>query len=101
MLPSTLRKLSKAFGVESKGYFPFDFVNNSNVPLDYIGDTPNFSYYEDISFEEYESNVSGLFNLKQEAIHYCELDCIVLYQVIYKFNNLIFNKFSLNVQFKK
>ena len=35
--------------------------------------------------------------MKNEAIKYCNLDCISLYQVIYKFNNMIFDLFSKNV----
>jgi len=49
MLPSSLRKLSKAFDVEAKGFFPFEFVNNPSTPLDYNGPVPNLSYYEGIS----------------------------------------------------
>lgn len=97
MLPSSLRKLAKAFGVESKGYFPFNFVNNFTVPLDYIGHTPNFSYFEGLSLNEYNSLVRNNWNLREETIHYCEHDCKVLYQILFKFNKLIFNKFSLNI----
>lgn len=96
MLPATLRKLSKAFGVESKGIFPFDFVNNFTVGLDYIGNTPKMSYYEGVSNDIYDSLISETWNLREEAIHYCELDCIVLHQILTKFNKLIFDKFSLN-----
>jgi hypothetical protein len=97
MLPSSLRKLSKAFNVESKGYFPFRFVNNFTVDLDYVGNTPDLSYFTDITKDEYDSIITETWNLKQESIKYCELDCIVLYQVLSKFNELIFNKFSLNI----
>lgn len=37
------------------------------------------------------------WNLKQETIKYCELDCISLFQIILKFNNMIFNLFNLNI----
>jgi len=37
------------------------------------------------------------WNLKNEAIKYCELDCITLYQILTKFNILIFNKWQLNM----
>jgi len=97
LLPSSLRKLSKAFNVESKGYFPFTFVNDSNINLDYVGPSPDFSHYEGITKEDYIPLVTDSWNLKEEAIKYCELDCMVLHQVISKFNDLIFSKFSLNV----
>jgi hypothetical protein len=35
--------------------------------------------------------------LKNESINYCLQDCISLYQIIYKFNYLIFNKYNLNI----
>jgi hypothetical protein len=38
-----------------------------------------------------------IWNFKEEAKLYCELDCISLYQVLTKFNTLIFNKFKLNI----
>jgi hypothetical protein len=37
------------------------------------------------------------WNLKKEAIKYCELDCISLYQILTKFNDLIYNKWQLNM----
>jgi hypothetical protein len=97
MLPSSLRKLAKSFGVEDKGHFPFSFVNDSTVSLDYIGITPNISLFEGISSDEYNSIYSNNWSLRDQCIHYCELDCRVLHQIIYKFNELIFNKFSVNV----
>lgn len=97
MLPSSLRKLSKAFNVEAKGFFPFDFVDNIAIPLDYIGSIPKFEFFKEIPKEEYDSMTTNDWNLRLEAIKYCELDCIVLHQILSKFNDLIFNKFSLNV----
>jgi hypothetical protein len=35
--------------------------------------------------------------LKNEAIKYCEVDCISLYQIIIKFNDLIFEHFKINI----
>jgi len=54
-------------------------------------------FYKDISINDYSSMFTNNWNLKSEAIKYCEQDCISLYQIIEKFNNLIFNKFNLNV----
>nr|YP_009486080.1 hypothetical protein [Cantharellus lutescens]AWA82205.1 hypothetical protein [Cantharellus lutescens] len=41
LLPSSLAKLTINFEVESKGKFPYPFVNNSNIPLNYRGPVPN------------------------------------------------------------
>lgn len=92
ILQASLRRLAKAFNVEAKGYFPYNFVNQ-DVPLDYIGAVPDFKYFEDFSvddFNQYSSQFNNNWNLKLETITYCNLDCIVLYQVLGYFSNLIF-----------
>ena len=96
MLNVSLRSLGKSFGVDVlKGYFPYDFVNKDN--LDYIGIIPDFKYFVNISHDEYDGITSYNWNLKNEAIKYCENDCISLYQIILKFNELIFEQFKINI----
>ena len=97
MLPQSLRSLAKSFNVEEKSYFPFKFVNNPSIPLEYIGKTPDYNYYEGIGKEEYKTMENKSWNLRKESTYYCELDCKVLHQILSKFNVLIYNKFSLNV----
>lgn len=38
-----------------------------------------------------------MWSFKAEATKYCELDCQCLHEIITKFNELIFNEFSLNI----
>jgi hypothetical protein len=58
LLLFSLRKLGKAFGVDIlKSFFPYDFVNENN--LDYIGITPDFSLFNDISHDEYDGIISN------------------------------------------
>jgi hypothetical protein len=60
MLIVSLRKLAKAFGViNQKGIFPHTFVNENN--LDYIGQVPEFKYFDDISLNDY-NNYSKQFD---------------------------------------
>ena len=57
LLPSSLSKLAKAFDViDSKGIFPYNFVNNFNISLNYIGKVPEYKYFkiQGISEEEYK-----------------------------------------------
>lgn len=96
LLILSLRKLGKAFGVNIlKSFFPYNFVNENN--LNYIGITPDFSLFDGISHDEYDGITSNNWNLRNEAINYCEIDCISLYQIIIKFNNMIFELFNINI----
>jgi len=55
LLPSSLKKLSKNFNVEDKGVFPYSFVNDESIKLNYEGLIPEFKYYNDITKESYDS----------------------------------------------
>jgi len=97
LLPSSLRKLGKSFNVESlKGIFPYLLSD-----INYKGDIPNFKYLKYITIEDYnkykDSFINKTWNFKKEAIKYCELDCISLFQILTKFNNLINDRFKLNI----
>ena len=84
MLPSSLGKLADQFNVESKGIFPYDFVNNSN--LDYEGPVPEFKYFKNISEIEYmiycDNFKYNSWNLKKETELYCNNDCKALYEIL-------------------
>jgi hypothetical protein len=51
MLIVSLRKLSKAFSVNQKSIFPYSFVSENN--LNYIGQVPDFKYFNDITINDY------------------------------------------------
>lgn len=90
LLPATLSSLSTNFNVENKGIFPYNFFNNYNISLTYSGLVPEYNYFEGIILEEYIAYSNKFsnnkdWNLKFETIKYCELDCIVLYNIINKF----------------
>jgi len=98
MLIGSLRNLAISFGVETqKSIFPYDFVNENN--LDYNGSIPDFKYFDGISSLDYNCYIENynIWNLRDETIKYCEIDCISLYQVIIKFNELIFELFNINI----
>ena len=97
LLPLSLRKLCKAFGIlTSKGHFPFSLNN-----IFYQGVLPKLALWAGISLDDYESLVSEFSNkmwsFKDEAIKYCNLDCKCLYEVLTQFNELIFNEFQVNM----
>jgi hypothetical protein len=98
ILPSSLKNLCKSFLVKDpKGIFPYKLYDiNYNSKL-----VPDFKYFTGITIDEYntykDSFIDKIWNFKDESIKYCILDCISLYQILTKFNTLIFNKFKLNI----
>ena len=54
LLPSSLKKLALNFNLkEQKGIFPYNFVNQDNIQLDYKGPIPSYDFFNKISIEEY------------------------------------------------
>ena len=96
-LPDSLRNLCKAFNINvSKGVFPMNLndINYSSV-------FPSFKYFNNLTLQDYlihlNNNNNKMWDFKDEAIKYCKLDCKCLHQIMTKFNELIFNEFSINV----
>jgi hypothetical protein len=100
LLPSSLRDLGSSFGLnkeDCKSLFPI-LLNNIN----YKGLVPDFKYFSPkIKIEEYkkykEFYNNKIWNFKEESVKYCKLDCISLFQILNKFNLLIFNHFKINI----
>ena len=102
LLNSSLAKLAKQFNLEDKGMFPYSFPKLSS--LDYIGEVPSYSYFnsKNISLERYESYKNSfnnkLWNLRDEVLAYCELDCILLYNILKSFSALIYDNYNVNIE---
>jgi len=41
----------------------------------------------------------NIWNFKDEAIKYCKLDCLTLYEILIKFKDLIFKEFKVDPLF--
>jgi len=103
ILLASLNRLSNSFDTSTpKSVFPFKFANNHN--LDYEGKVPSLRYFDDTAFAsqseylEYSKAFIGVnWNLRDEAIKYCVNDCVSLYEVVEKFNKLLFDEFSINL----
>ena len=100
LMPESLEKLAKSMNVEHKSLFPLFFPGT--VDLDYIGDIPSIKFFKrdlDISeYLKYELSIGdNKWSLKDETIKYCIQDCISLHQVLSRFNELIFDKYNLNI----
>ena len=97
LLPASLRKLGKAFNVEThKSIFPYLLPD-----INYKGHVPDFKYFTDISIEEYNKYKDSFkgkeWNFRAESTLYCVKDCISLHQVLSKFQMLVKDKFQLNI----
>ncbi len=93
----SLRKLCKSFNVPTpKTHFPFKLTD-----INYNGPFPAYELFTDISREEYDlikkEHGNRVWSFREEAIKYCNIDCVALFDIIFKFNELIFSQFSLNV----
>lgn len=105
LLPSSLKDLAIQFKGLNKGLYPYKFVNSKEVDLNYIGDIPNFKYFDKILLIEYinykkqfqEEYDDKEWSLKKATIQYCEQDAIILYKVIQKFNEKIYSLFRINI----
>ena len=100
LLIRSLRDLGKSFSVDTqKSIFPYNFVNERN--LNYNSSVPDFKYFSDISnleYQNYSNNFNNKFwNLETETVKYCEIDCLSLFQIVLKFNELIFDLFKINI----
>lgn len=67
LLPGSLSSLAKNFGTSSYEnkrvacIFPYKFVNNEQISLNYIDPAPAFKFFDGISQDEYNS-YSSQFN---------------------------------------
>lgn len=93
--------LAKNFQLE-KGLFPYLFVNNPNIPLDYIGSVPPFELFTGISIEQYLSYSKEFkskgWDLRKETIRYCQQDVLLLYKIIEKFERNIYCFMEANLK---
>jgi DNA polymerase type B, organellar and viral len=95
-LTDSLRELCNSFKVETaKGYFPY-LLND----LNYKGLFPEYKFFTSLSTTEYlnlkNQYTNKIWSFKNEAIKYCELDCVSLHQIISEFSILIYNNFKVD-----
>ena len=62
---------------------------------------PDITYWPGITQQAYNDIVKNFkkpfWIFEDEAIEYCEIDCIALYEILIKFNELVYNEFSVNI----
>lgn len=128
MLPASLRKLGHSFNVDTKKtIYPYKFVNQKNINLNYVGEVPEFKFFNTINIqeiykkfngdvEEYENykidkNLidiidykeycknfkTGSWSLREQTLHYCENDVLSLFSIIKEFQIMIFKLFEADI----
>ena len=68
--------------------------------MDYVGPVPKFEYFYGITIEEYNNyskNFNNNWSLREESKKYCTQDCVALYNILFRFNENIFDKFKVNI----
>jgi hypothetical protein len=101
ILPLSLKKLGSNFNVEiKKTIYPYLFVNNKSISLNYIGPVPKFEFFDNITnqdYNNYASDYSNNWSLKKETLKYCDNDVKSLWQIIKLFQFEIFKKFTVDI----
>jgi hypothetical protein len=97
LLPQALRNLCRAFKVDTmKTNFPFHLTD-----INYVGEFPSFDKWTGLTQEQYEkikaSHGDKVWSFKEESIKYCQIDCEALYEVLCKFNELVYFEFEINI----
>lgn len=96
LLRGKLRDLAKSFGLEmGKGFWPYKFISRNT--LNYIGDTPSYDYWEDVSLDDYNKLIKPDWNLKEECLLYLEKDLLTLLNVMNLFNKYVYQKFDIQM----
>ncbi|KAJ1562921.1 hypothetical protein HK096_008490 [Nowakowskiella sp. JEL0078] len=80
---------------ESKGVFPHKFASPYN--LNYVGPTPNISFYNNISLDVYNSLVEPNWSFKDTLLNYLYHDCYSLWNIIDKFVGQIFIDHGIHI----
>ena len=96
LLNDNLRSLAKNFEVPTlKFFFPYKFSKPET--LFYVGNTPDISYYNNISKEDYSKLYSNDWSFKDETIKYLKDGLNSLFEVINKANKQVFEDYNINM----
>lgn len=101
-LNNNLRFLCKEFNcMNEKGYFPYKFISKDT--LLYRGKPPSFDFFTDLNIQEYYKLFPDgyIYDIKSESLDYLSKDLFSLLDLVLKFNDIIYNNFSLNITSSK
>lgn len=96
LLKENLRTILKNLNCSNeKDIFPYRFMRMNN--LFYIGNKPEFKYYDNISINDYNNIPDKDWNVKDQCLNYLEKDLKGLLEVLSKFSKAYYDKYSLNI----
>lgn len=96
ILNSSLDKLGKDFEVDIvKGKFPYKYARKENFL--YKGDTPNISYYTNITEKDSEGFKSTSWYFKKESVNHLKDDLHSLYKILCKVNKQTFLDYDIDM----
>lgn len=96
LLNYSLDKLTHEFNIETKkGKFPHSFVNKNT--LNYIGNKPDKSFFDNMDQTEYINIQDKDWNLKTQCLEYLAKDLKGLLEVLNEFSRLIYIYFNIQM----
>ena len=96
IMPNKLSNLGKDFEVATlKSKFPYKFAIQDH--LFYEGNLPSIEYYDNISYDEYDSMSVAIWSFKDETIRYLINDLLSLHQILIKANKQVFLDYNLDM----
>ena len=99
LFPVSLRNLLESFECQiTKGHFPHSFVSKDK--LNYIGEIPEYKYFNNISELEY-LNMCKIYkdnwDLQKECLLYLDSDILGLLEALNKYSEYIYKHFNINI----
>lgn len=94
LLPLSLNSLAKELN-KQKGVFPYKFASWNN--LYYIGDCPSEQYFNTKEDYLFFSEKTNIFNFQKVCIEYCELDVVLLKNVLEEIKKALKNISGFNL----
>ena len=93
IIPSSLKKISKSFGLNEKMPFPYKFSNIDN--LNYIGKIDSV-YFNNIEDYNLFINNNKFFDFKNYSIKYCTNDVLITSSFLNKIRKIL-NEFNIDI----
>lgn len=87
IMPESLSKISEIFDIKKKLVFPYKFASEKN--LNYIGEIPDISWFNNREDYAFLKTTVSIFNFKEYSIMYCLNDVQIASSFLEKFRFIL------------